>query len=417
MRTTAAIRRRILSIAILAAAIVALFVLRLVNVQVVQANQLTKAATSDRSVTTTINGLRGPIVDSTGTVLARTVLRWNVQISPSVAITDHDLDKHADEIGKVTGLGGGAVLSIIHQALAQDPKSQYAKIVDGIDATKLDTLTAFHIPWLYFKRVQSRIYPDGQVAGNIVGFVGAQGEAQAGMEYAYNSCLAGTNGTQVYQRGADNVPIPGTTRTTKKAKNGGTLVLTLDADLQWFAQQKLAENVKELGGNYGIVTVMNAKTGQLKAVAEYPSVDPNDPGATPAADRGSRAFQAPFEPGSVFKAITASALINEGAATPLTRVLAPYHFTSPGGASLYDAYYHAPWPLTLTGVLVNSSNTGISTLGQRLDDKTRYDYMRKFGVGQAPAIKFPGESAGILNPYQTWGAQTKFATMFGQGVS
>jgi cell division protein FtsI (penicillin-binding protein 3) len=97
--------------------------------------------------------------------------------------------------------------------------------------------------------------------------------------------------------------------------------------------------------------------------------------------------------------------------------VAPYHFTSNDGASLYDAFYHAPWPLTLTGVLVNSSNTGISTLGQRLDNKTRYDYLRRFGVGTAPAVGFPGESAGILRPYQDWPAQTKYATMFGQGVS
>lgn len=417
MKTTAATRRRILSVAILACAIVALFVVRLVDVQVVQASALTKQATSDRSVTSTIDGTRGSIVDDSGTVLARTVLRWNVQVSPSVAVQDKDLDRHADEIGRVTGVGGAKVLSIIHQAVAANPKSLYAQIVNGIDATKLDKLTSFHIPWLYFQQVQARVYPDGAVAGNIVGFVGAQGQAQAGMEYEYNSCLSGTNGTQTYQRGADNVPIPGTSKVTKKAKDGGTLVLTLNADLQWFAQQKLAENVKELGGNYGIVTVMNAKTGQLKAVAEYPSVDPNDPGAVPAVDRGSRAFQAPFEPGSVFKAITASALINEGKATPLTHVLAPYHFTSPGGASLYDAVYHQPWPLTLTGVLVQSSNTGISTLGKRLDNKTRYDYMRKFGVGTPPAIDFPGETGGILRPYQTWGAQTKYATMFGQGVS
>jgi cell division protein FtsI (penicillin-binding protein 3) len=283
VRTTAAIRRRIVLVAVLAIAVVVLFVMRLVDVQIVQASALTRAATSDRSVTTTINGVRGSITDSSGTTLARTVLRWNVQASPAVAVTDTRFDTHARQIGKVTGMGSTAVSDIIHRAVAADPKSQYAKIIDGIDAGKLAELTALHVPWLYFKRVQSRVYPDGAVAGNIIGFVGAGGQAQAGMEYEYNTCLAGSNGTKVYQRGADNVPIPGTAHVTKKAKDGGTLVLTLNADLQWFAQQKLAENVAELGGNYGIVTVMNAKTGQLKAVAEYPSVDPNDPGASPAA--------------------------------------------------------------------------------------------------------------------------------------
>jgi len=419
VKTKVTMRRRTIGAVVVVAAVMAVFMVKLVDVQVVRASALTAASASDRSVTETVSGVRGDIVDSTGVTLARSVLRWNVQISPSVAVKDKTLTKDADDIGRITGLGGAKVLSIIHDAVAADPDSQYAKLIDGIDVTMLNKLNAIDVPWMYFKRVQSRTYPDGAVAGNLIGFVGSGDKAQAGMEYKYNSCLAGRNGTVVYQRGADNVPIPGTKVTSKKAKDGGELVLTIDSDLQWFAQQKLAEAVKDLGGTYGIVTVMNAKTGQLKAVAEYPSVDPNDVGATPAKYRGSQAFQAPFEPGSTFKPITAAALIDLGLATPESRVLAPYHFTSGHGASLYDAFYHKPWRLTLTGVLMMSSNTGISTLGQKLhlSDKDHYDYMKKFGIGTPTAVGFPAESGGILHPYKSWDDQTRYATMFGQGVS
>ncbi|MCX7521505.1 penicillin-binding protein 2 [Microbacterium sp. STN6] len=421
--TKSSIRRRSLVTVVAVAAVIGVFLVKLVDIQVVHAADLVSQSTKDRSVTQTMTGLRGSIVDANGVTLAASVQRWNIQISPSVAKQEatHDgqakYTKDTDAIGTVTGLGGAKIRQIIDDALTVNPDSQYAPIVDGIDVTKLNKLTALNIPWLYAKRTQARTYPDGAVAGNIVGFVGSEGQAQAGIELAQNSCLAGENGATVYQRGADNVPIPGSSQTTKKAKDGGEVVLTIDSDLQWFAQQKLAEAVTDLGGTSGIVTVMEAKTGKLKAVAEYPSVDPNNVSGSDPKYLNSRAFTSPFEPGSTFKPITAAALINDGLATPTSQVLAPYHFTSGHGASLYDAFYHDDWRLTLTGVLMWSSNTGISKLGSRLSDKEHYDYLKKFGIGTKTAVDFPGESGGILNPYQGWDDQTRYATMFGQGVS
>lgn len=417
--TRKSMRRRTTVSIIAIIAVIGIFLFKLVDIQVVRAADLDRQSTDDRSVAQTITGVRGRIVDSNGVVLAQSVLRWDFTASPSVAVTEGTtrLVKDTNAIGKITGQGGPAVLTIIKDAVAANPNSQYASIITGVGVGVLNRLDALNIPWLYPVRQQARTYPDGAVAGNLVGFVGAEGEAQAGIEYSQNQCLSGTNGQEVYQRGADDVAIPGSTVVTKKAKDGGVVVLTIDADLQWFAQQKLAEAVKQLGGTYGIVTVMEAKTGKLKAVAEYPSVDPNNVSATPALYRGSQAFTSPFEPGSTFKAISAAALLDQGLATPSSQVLAPYHFVSGHGAELSDAYYHAPWRLTLTGVLMMSSNTGISILGSRLSDKTHYDYFTKFGIGTKTAVDFPGESGGILNPWQNWDDQTKYATLFGQGVS
>ena len=142
------------------------------------------------------------------------------------------------------------------------------------------------------------------------------------------------------------------------------------------------------------------RPARLRAVAQYPSVDPNNIDATNAKFWGAMSFSTPFEPGSTFKSLTAAALIDKGLATPTTQVLAPYEFKSGNGADLHDSDYHAPERLTLTGVLMLSSNTGMSILGSAMKDQQRYDYLKAFGIGSPTGINFPGQSDGILEPGQ-----------------
>ncbi|HEV7565785.1 MAG TPA: penicillin-binding protein 2 [Microbacteriaceae bacterium] len=411
-------RRRTAATVVAIIAFVGILGFKLVDIQVVRASEIKKTSVIGQQVPSTLYGTRGSIVDANGVTLADTVLRYDVQVSPSVAVLDKGaFTKDVNAIGAATGQGGAAVQKIISNALAVNPKSQYALVIKGIDVTKYDKLTALNIPWLHMTRNSTRVYPDGAVAGNLIGFVGSDGKPQAGIESSQNACLAAADGSQTYQQALDGTPIPGTTVTQKPATNGGTVQLTIDSDLQWFAQQQLAQVVPALGAKFGFVTVAEAKTGKLLAVAQYPSVDPNNVGATPPNFWGAMSFSTPFEPGSTFKALTAAALIDTGKATPASQVLTPYTFTSPNGANLHDAGYHAPERLTLTGVLMLSSNVGMSILGQRLSSQDRYNYLKAFGIGSSTGIGFPGESSGQLNPVSTWDDQTKYATMFGQGVS
>ncbi|MCU1576894.1 MAG: penicillin binding protein transpeptidase domain [Leifsonia sp.] len=418
MMTMKTMRRRTAATVVAIIAFVGILGFKLVDIQVVRASEIKKTSVIGQQVPSTLYGTRGSIVDANGVTLADTVLRYDVQVSPSVAVLDKvAFTKDVNAIGAATGQGGAAVQKIISNALAVNPKSQYALVIKGIDVTKYDKLTALNIPWLHMTRNSTRVYPDGAVAGNLVGFVGSDGKPQAGIESSQNACLAAADGSQTYQQALDGTPIPGTTVTQKPATNGGTVQLTIDSDLQWFAQQQLAQVVPALGAKFGFVTVAEAKTGKLLTVAQYPSVDPNNVGATPPNFWGAMSFSTPFEPGSTFKALTAAALIDTGKATPASQVLTPYTFTSPNGANLHDAGYHAPERLTLTGVLMLSSNVGMSILGQRLSSQDRYNYLKAFGIGSSTGIGFPGESSGQLNPVSTWDDQTKYATMFGQGVS
>ncbi|MCW4459400.1 penicillin-binding protein 2 [Microbacterium sp. MPKO10] len=421
-------RRRAFVAVICVLGVFAAFVIRLIDIQVVNAAQLQAEASTKTSGELVVYGERGEILDANGEVLAGSVKRYDLSVAPvnvnAFTRTADDgstskvsVEQAASEIGAIIGVSGKDILDIVSDALDKDGNSLYARIAKSVDVDQYRAIDALDIPWLYAKQHPARFYPNGAIAGNLIGFVGSDQEPLAGIERYMNSCLKSQNGTQAYQRGKDGVAIPGSMETTQPAENGAAVKLTIDADLQWYAQQRLAEQVEATKGTWGIVTVMEAKTGKLKAVAEYPSVDPTDVSASNPEDRGARAFTTPFPPGSTFKTLLAASLIDAGLADPTTQVVADGWYYPSNGAEIKDSFPHGPMNLTLTGVLAESSNTGISQLGERMSAEDRYAYLQKFGVGEKSAVGFPGESSGVLHPWQKWDNQTFYATMFGQGLT
>lgn len=422
-------RRRIAVVAALTIGLLIVVAGRLFDIQVVRAAALNQEAIERRGTTTTVFGARGDILDRNGEVLATTVMRYDITVSPKNAGsfmrtledgTEQEVTvaEASVELGAVLGMSGTAVQSIITDALAADPESDFAYIAKQVDVETFEKVQALGIPWEYPRRNPGRVYPNGAVAGNLLGYVGSEGEALAGLERSEDECLAAENGLQTYVRsGSDFTAVPGTVVTTKPARNGGTLTLTLDTDLQWFAQRVALSQVEATGAEWATATVMDARTGELLAVADVPTVDPNNVTATPAESRGSRAFTAPFEPGSTFKALTAAAVIDAGKASVDSQVVAPFRYITPNGADVNDSANHGDLNLTLTGVLIQSSNTGMSKFGELLSNEERDRYMRAFGVGTKTEVGFLGESNGILNDVSEWDNQTQYTTMFGQGVA
>lgn len=419
--TTTSARRRIAVSVLLLGVILAVFAVRLVDIQVVHAAALGEEAEDKRSIPETVLGVRGDIYDGTGVLLADSVLRYDITASPKTAVVSEVTpEKAAAELAPITGQDPAAIVAAIRGAVAADPDSDYAYLAKKVDAAEFEQIRDLDIPWVYYEAHPARTYPNGAVAGNLLGYVGSQNEAQAGVELADDSCLAATDGSEVYERSADGVRIPGSTVVTKQAADGNDLVLTIDSDLQWFVQQTLATYAKKYEAAWGTVVVQQVKTGKLLAVADYPSVDPNNVDATADTDvssLGSRAFTAPFEPGSTFKTLTAASLLDAGLASPDSHVVAPYRFTTPDGADVNDDELHGDERLTLTGVLKESSNTGLSQLGLAMSPQQRYDYMTRFGLGQRTEVGFGAEESGDLNDGPDWDAQTNLTTMFGQGLT
>lgn len=441
-RTSRHPMRRILASAVVLVVLVGVFVVKLVDIQVVRADALNAQGQDARSAPVKVWGARGDIVDANGTVLADSVMRYDIVISPKqakMAVVERKQQQHpkqkvdvsaeelvaeltpaASELGPVLGLTADQVIGTITSKLAEDPDSDFAYIAKQVDTATYDEIKALDIAWVYPKEHPSRTYPNGAVGGNLLGFVQADdGTPLAGLELAEDQCLAGTDGEVSYlHSAADWVPIPGSEVVHTQAKDGGTLKLTIDADLQYYVQRVAEEQRRAVGADWATVTVMEARTGRLLAVADVPTVDPNDFAATDADDSGSRAFTAPFEPGSTFKALTAASVLDAGAATPVDQIIAPYRYLPPNGANINDSSYHDDERLTLTGVLIDSSNTGMSMFGERISDQQRYQDMLDFGLGKETEVGFPGEEPGDLHgDPDDWDNQTKYATMFGQGLT
>ncbi|MGN6126599.1 MAG: peptidoglycan D,D-transpeptidase FtsI family protein [Humibacter sp.] len=427
--TTAKSHRRRTALAIFViVALVSVFVVRLVDIQVVHASTLERQAAERRGTTSVIPGTRGSIVASDGTVLARSVTLYDFIATPKYAKTPYQetingkkqtvtMQWAADKIAAITGQKPSDITGPIEAALKSNPDSEYAPIVSGVDAAQYQKITALNISWLNSTSHQSRIYPDGAVAGNILGFLNGEGVAQAGLEMEANKCLTGHDGEESYQTGEDGVTLPGSTVVQKAAKNGGQLITTINPDLQWFAQQQLAQTVPELGAQFGMVTVASVKDGKIRVAAQYPSADPNNLDGTPTEYWKAMAFQNQYEPGSIFKPLTAAALIDSGHANPDTHVATPDVLEPGNGVVVHDDEYHDVQNLTMTGVLTESSNVGMSLLGTSMPDQQRYDYLRKFGIGSPTGAGFPGEVTGDLAAPSSWDEQTKYATTFGQGVT
>ena len=404
-------------------AIVLVFTFRLVDIQIIRAKKLDSESTHSLSVTHDLYGDRGAITSSNGTVLAAAVLRYDVTAAPLDASTFSRTlpgGKHStvtvpaamQELARATG----ADPQTMSQALMAHPKANFAYLVKSISFTQYQAVVALHIPYIYLQRHTARSYPDGAVAGNIIGFVGTSG-AQAGLEYQQNKCLAGTNGSETYEIGADGVVLPGTVTVTKKPVAGGTITTTLSATLQYEVQQDLAAQATALGAQSATAIVVKVSDGSLQTVADWPSVDPNNVNGTAPANWYSRAFTDLYEPGSTMKALIAASLIDSGKASPATGALVPDARSFSWGGMIHDAETHPVEHLTLAGVLAYSSNVGISLMGQALTADQRYQYMRQFGLGSPSAVHFPGEPSAALKPVSKWDKQTNYNSMFGQGIA
>jgi cell division protein FtsI (penicillin-binding protein 3) len=399
------------------------FVLRLGWFQIVDAPRLNSLAKDKLGVSAVIPALRGDIVDDKGNVLATSVMSYDVNVDPTMVSPFERVDANQVTTQVSVAQATHEIAFITKADEAELAKkmvgtSHYANLVKEVDGTAYRRLQKLNIPWLFFEDKPHRIYPNGALAGNLLGFMGSDGNPLEGLELSQNKCLAGINGQETYESGTDGIKIPSSRQVTVEPKQGGTLVLSINNDLQFYAQQVMAKYVKGERADWGSAVIVEAKTGKLLAAAEYPSVDPNNPLATDGVDRRSRIFQALFEPGSTLKTVTAATAIDQGKATPESRVVATQNaYVTKQHLLISDSHVHPPQNLTLTGVLRDSSNTGIIQIGIKVPLETRYQYWLKFGLGAKTAVNFPGEGSGIIHPPSQTDGLTLYTSMFGQGMS
>lgn len=412
-----AVRHRLLLVSFLVIALVISG--RLLWVQGLNASTLAQEAVKQRTVERVMPALRGAIVDRSGTPLATSVERYDLWVDQRQVPGFKKNSKKA----KVKGIDAAAqeLAPVLGWSLAQTKKALTGKrgflyLKKNVEPAVYSAVMSLRIPGVGGDRVADRIYPAGSVGGNIIGFVGSDGNALAGAEYTYDKELRGTDGSTTYERGAGGQIIPTGKQHTTEPVDGQGLVLTIDRDLQWKAQQVIAGAVEQWGVTGGSAIVYNARTGEVFALADYPTYDPNDPGAAPAEDRGNRSISNVFEPGSAGKLFTLAAALEEGTATPTSHYIIDYEQRF-RGERIKDSHQHPRQRMTLAGILKDSSNVGTVQVAETLTPQVRYDYLRAFGLGERTGVGLPGESAGVVHPPEKWTGRTRYTTAFGQGYS
>lgn len=412
-------RQRILMGIVLA--VLCVFAARLVHIQLVQGPSLAQAALQGRVLTGEIPAVRGDIVDAEGEVLATSVERYDIIVDLTLVATWKRIEN-----GEIVGTGPTAAAEVLAPVLGLDAPELAADLVGtsrGKYIAKMvlpDTwraIKALNVTGVAAERTTVREYPNGSTAGNIIGFVNSEGIGSAGLEQTFDSVLTGTPGSYLMERSLRGHQIPTGVQEETAAQAGLSTQLTTINDLQWKAQDAIDEAKRKTGATYGSIVIEDVRTGDILALAETDTVDPNDLGASDPATWGSRAVSNVFEPGSTAKVITMAAALETGVAEPLSEFEVPDRYTTSNGETFKDSNDHEKLKLTLAGILAESSNTGTVQVAELLTPQVRYDYLRKFGFGERTGIGLPGESAGILHPVERWDGRTQYTVSFGQGLA
>ncbi|MDX6330681.1 MAG: hypothetical protein QOI83_3064 [Streptomycetaceae bacterium] len=429
-------RPRLRLVCIALALVLMAFVVRLVQVQAVDAAQFASKAEVNRNVTYTLAAERGTITDRNGVDLANTVDGYDITADPLLFTPDQAKVKDAPQqaAALLAPIVGGNEKTIAKQL--GDTKSQYELIarqqspqvwkqIKDLKSALADQAVkgkgANVLAGIFQQPHTKRVYPAGDLAAGVIGFVKSDGTGGGGLEAELNKELAGTDGKITYaQSGGRQVPTVGVQE--RAAEAGTDVELTLDQDIQWAAQDAITKQVKASKADRGYVIVQDSRTGQILAMANSPGYDPNDLSTASASALGNAALQDAYEPGSVSKLMSMAAVLDTGAATATTSVTVPG--TLPRADRVFhDDVDHGTWYLTLNGVLAKSSNIGTILAAQQLGrtqaqaNQVLYSYLRKFGIGQPSGLGFPGETSGILAKAQDWNASQQYTIPFGQGLS
>jgi len=380
---------------------------RVIDLQAIQGPSLAAEAVKDRTRTVQTPAIRGVITDRNGIPLATTVAARNITVDQTLV-----QDARAEARALASVLRGDVAV----YASRLSGTRRFAYVAKNITPENWSKVAALKLPGIFSEPSTVRVYPAGPVAANVVGYMRADGTGGGGIEYGLNKELAGTPGSQIFESSLHGQEIPTASSSSTDPIAGNNVRLTIDRDVQWVAQDALARQVKLARADSGTVVVMDIRTGQIYALATVPTFDPNRAAEAVQADVGNRALSEVFEPGSTSKVMTMAAVIEEKKANPLTQLVIPPVLKRPAKI-WHDHNPHGTLRLTLNGVLAKSSNIGTIMAAERIGGPALYKYIKRFGIGTATGLNFPGESTGFVPAPADWSA-TSFGTIaFGQGLS
>jgi cell division protein FtsI (penicillin-binding protein 3) len=391
-RTT--IRRR----TIVALSLVTLWVgcveARLVYLQVVRHDHYQQLATEQQESVVSVSAPRGDIVDRSGTLLAYTVDAKAIFADPSRV---ENPEETVAALCRALADCDQAERARLLAHLNSNSRFRYVRRSWQASPEQVRRVAALNLPGIGLQEDTGRFYPLGSLAAHVVGFVNQDNIGQAGLEYAYDERIRGEAGLLHVQYDARRRSYQ--TTVTREPVPGGRLELTIDARLQHIVERELAAGVTNARARAGTAVVMDPHTGEILALASYPTFDPNRYTTASPEARRNRAVQDVYEPGSTFKIVTASAAIEEGVVTPNELIdTRPGFIKFPGRKAITENNGHNYGVLTFTDSLVKSSNVAAIKVGLRMGVPILSRYVHRFGFGERIAPDFPGQSRGLWAP-------------------
>lgn len=398
---------RLAAMLVVMLAALAAVAVRVVWIQVVRAPVYAALAGEQRLRDIALSPRRGAIYDREGQPLAISSEARTVYANPHFV---QDATATASTLASV--LGGDA--ATYAAKLRKDAGFVY--LARKIDMDRARELESMELAGVGFLEDSRRTYPSGALACQVLGFVGVDDEGLSGIESHYDGLLAGERGRLLAERDPAGRLIPGGVQVAEDPVDGHDIVLTIDKDIQHLAEVELAAAVGKWQAKSGSVVVMDARTGEVYAMASAPSFDPNAfSKADPRAFR-NRPVTDVYEPGSTIKTFTAAAVIQEGIYTTESKLGLPPTIKV-GGRTIKEAHPRGAVTWSVAEIVTNSSNVGSVMLGQALGKERIYDYFDRFGLTSRTGIDFPGEACGFLPPPKQWSASSIGNIPFGQGVS
>lgn len=381
-------------------------VARLYILQVDQHDTFSDRAERQHQRVVKIDPPRGTIYDARGRVLA-----VSVEVDSAFAVP-REIDDPAAVAEALSG-----VLRVPARQLADEIEGdgEFAWLVRKLDPPVADAVRALDLPGIHFLKEYKRYYPQGMLAASVLGFVGLDNQGLAGLEFQYDSLIAGKRGERTVLRDARRGSVFTPTLPSAAAEPGQDLHLTLDASLQHLAEMELERAVKENRARGGSIVLLDPSRGAVLAMASYPGFDPNRYNDFPKEHRRNLAVASAFEPGSTFKVVTFASALDANLIDPNDEV-----DCGMGGITLHARRIrdHKPFGrLTFREVLAKSSNVGTIKAALRIPRQDFYDDVLAFGFGSATGIDLPGESPGILRPVERWSALAPAYISFGQGIA
>lgn len=387
---------------------------RLVYLQVASHDKLVARAHKQQQESIETSPTRGPVLDRQERELARTIDTTSVFIAPDEFNKNknralEEIACTAEVLSSVFSLDRRTLVNQILEA--KESGRRFIWIARRIAPDQAQTLETMELAAVHTRKEPKRFYPNGSLAANVLGFVGLDGNGLAGIEQVYNEKITGEPGRLFIEKDARGRAYEST---EISGRPGQTIILTIDQSIQYQAEVALTTAIAKSGAKAGTAIVLDPHTGEILALANAPTFDPNDVGATSPAARANWALQNFYEPGSTFKIVAFSAAIEKGLAKPDDHIDCQRGSITVAKRVIHD---HQPFgSLTLAEALAKSSNVAAIKLGLRVGDPTMYDYITRFGFGSRTGIELPGETAGLVRPLVRWQSSSIGSIAIGQEV-